>query len=241
MKNVRAVIFDLYGTLIRIHTDEGDLSRLWQPLSLFYRYAGADYTPEALLDAYGKAVRDEEQVLTGQKRTPWVEINVERVFRRLFQARGLEPSQELIQAAGRMFRACSTDYAELYPGAAQLLDDLRQAGRKVYLLSNAQRVFTQPEMRMLDLPRRFDAALLSSDWGIRKPNPDYFQALLRQIPYPRNQILMVGNSPSDDIVPARTLGLRTCFLNTDAIRFPPECDLNCNGADYDALKKALLG
>ena len=91
-------------------------------------------------------------------------------IRRLFQARGLEPSQELIQAAGRMFRACSTDYAELYPGATQLLDDLRQAGIKVYLLSNAQRVFTQPEMRMLDLPRRFDAALLSSDWGIRKPS-----------------------------------------------------------------------
>ena len=33
METIRAVVFDLYGTLIRIQTDEDDLERVWKPLT----------------------------------------------------------------------------------------------------------------------------------------------------------------------------------------------------------------
>ena len=55
---------------------------------------------------------------------------------------------------------------------------------------------------------------------------------------PRN-CLMVGNSPEDDMAPARALGIRTCFLNTDGVT-PPPCDLYCDGADYARLLRAVL-
>ena len=38
MKDMEAVFFDLYGTLIRIHTDEEDLTRVWRPLCYLYGY-----------------------------------------------------------------------------------------------------------------------------------------------------------------------------------------------------------
>ena len=51
---------------------------------------------------------------------------------------------------------------------------------------------------------------------------------------------MVGNSIPDDIEPARALGMRTCFLNTDGLNETPECDLVCEGADYEKLLQTLL-
>ena len=60
-RDVAAVCFDLYGTLIRIRTDEEDLTRLWKPLCYFYAYQGAAFdSPEALRTAYRQAVEAEE-------------------------------------------------------------------------------------------------------------------------------------------------------------------------------------
>lgn len=239
--DVSAVIFDLYGTLIRIRTDEEDLSRLWKPLQFFLGYQGAHYeSPEALRNAYRAAVADEEAAARRRTHRELVEIQLEKVFDTLFRRKGVSPAASLIQSLGQMFRACSTDWAEAYPGAVSLLQDLRAAGKQVFLLSNAQRLFTQPELEMTGLSDRFDAIRISSDWGVKKPDPAYFQTLLDRLQLSPERILMVGNSAHDDIAPARALGLRTCYLNTDAEPICPACDLALDGADYGALRRALL-
>ena len=43
-------IFDLYGTLVDIHTDE-EKTELWEKLAQFYGYYGAVYTAEELKNA----------------------------------------------------------------------------------------------------------------------------------------------------------------------------------------------
>lgn len=241
-RDVAAVCFDLYGTLIRIRADEEDLTRLWKPLCYFYAYQGAAFdSPEALRTAYRQAVEAEEAAARRRSNRDLVEIRLETVFDSLFRRKGVSPPAALIQTVGQMFRACSTDWAEAYPGAAALLEDLRAAGKGVYLLSNAQRVFTQPELEMTGLLDRFDAIRISSDWGVKKPDPAYFRTLLDRLQLPPHQVLMVGNSARDDIAPARALGLRTCYLNTDAEPVRPACDLALEGADYAALRRALLG
>ena len=44
-------IFDLYGTLIDIKTNENK-PYLWQKVADFYRFHGADYTPQELKKEY---------------------------------------------------------------------------------------------------------------------------------------------------------------------------------------------
>ena len=44
------LIFDLYGTLVDIHTEENDL--VWEKTALYFGYYGAHYTPEALKAAF---------------------------------------------------------------------------------------------------------------------------------------------------------------------------------------------
>ena len=40
-------VFDLYGTLVDIHTEE-DFPKLWEKLALFFGYYGAIYKPKEL-------------------------------------------------------------------------------------------------------------------------------------------------------------------------------------------------
>ena len=56
------VIFDLYGTLIRIYTDFHDPA-VWVHLSYQFAAYGADYTPKALEEAYNRLLKDENRRL----------------------------------------------------------------------------------------------------------------------------------------------------------------------------------
>ena len=55
-------IFDLYGTLADIHTDESDIS-LWQKTARVYTENGAAYTAEQLQTEYIKAVENEKKAV----------------------------------------------------------------------------------------------------------------------------------------------------------------------------------
>ncbi len=49
-------IFDLYGTLVDINTDEESFE-FWYKLSIFYSFKGAKYTPEDLKITYDSKVK----------------------------------------------------------------------------------------------------------------------------------------------------------------------------------------
>ena len=52
-------VFDLYGTLVDIHTDESS-QEIWDKLALFYGYYGACYSAEELKKRYGTLVKGKE-------------------------------------------------------------------------------------------------------------------------------------------------------------------------------------
>ena len=53
-------VFDLYGTLIDINTDEWSIE-LWEKMAVYYGYKGAIYTAEELNEEYGKLVEAEKK------------------------------------------------------------------------------------------------------------------------------------------------------------------------------------
>ena len=71
-------------------------------------------------------------------------------------------------------------YVRLYAHAKELLEALRAAGKRVYLLSNAQRTFTEYEMRYLGIYDLFDGVQISSDHGCKKPDERFFRILLER-------------------------------------------------------------
>ena len=59
-------IFDLYGTLVDINTDESS-KEFWYKLSLFYSFKGALYTAEELQTSYNNMIKTKLQSYTNTK------------------------------------------------------------------------------------------------------------------------------------------------------------------------------
>ena len=214
-------VFDLYGTLVDIHTDEEQME-VWEKLSLFYGYYGAFYNAMELKDAYGELVKGKEKNLksTLEKDPKYSheaspEIEITEVFLELFREKGVEAEETLAVHAGQFFRVLTTEYVRLYEGTTEMLLRLRKAGKKIYLLSNAQRIFTEYEMRSLDLVKYFDAILISSDYKTKKPDKRFFDILLDKYEIDPGKALFVGNDSCSDIAGAQGVGMDTFYIKSN--------------------------
>ena len=150
-------IFDLYGTLVDIHTNEKK-AYLWKKMSLFFGMKGAAYEPKEL------------------------RISIEEL--------------------------------KLFPGVPEMLQRLKDAGKKVFLLSNAQALFTAPEISLLGLTKYFDGILLSSDAGVKKPDPAFYEMLLKQYHLDPAECLMTGNDDIADCHGAASAGIASRYVAT---------------------------
>ena len=209
----RDLIFDLYGTLVDIHTEES--AEVWEKTAIFFGFYGAKYTGKELKAAFLDAMKA-RQVAAGQSYECFPDIPFEQVMAQLLRAKGVEANADSLGfQAVQLFRVCSMDYIRLYPGTLQALEILRRRGRRLWLLSNAQRAFTAYELRHLGLDDQFDAIYISSDYGCRKPDSRFLGSLLREQGLDAKNCIMIGNDRDTDIAGAKAMGLATLYMHTN--------------------------
>lgn len=213
-------IFDLYGTLADIRTNESKAS-LWKCMAAYMTLQGAPYSAPELrkrcrslinalrLEQWQKAKLQFSEVVPGE-----IEVNLSQVFSLLYSEKGIAPSPQMIADWALMYRAVSLDYVRLYDGAKTLLLELRRRSKKVYLLSNAQRLFTEPELRFLGIYDLFDDVLISSDIGYMKPSKQFYTALLRKHCLDPETSVMIGNDWQADAWGAHSNGLACMYIHT---------------------------
>lgn len=209
------IIFDLYGTLVDIRTDEHGKG-CWVSTAEIFNENGAEYLPKELEKRYFEAVNELERSAKSRlndRKDAYPEIDISHVFRHLYREKGVLADGELAEKTAVGFRRASTKFIRLYPNVRQLLLGIREEGMRVYLLSNAQAVFTRRELADLGLDRLFDKIFLSSDFGIKKPDLRFFGAALKDLDPQRT--VMVGNDMTCDIEPARKLGLTTVYVSSN--------------------------
>lgn len=264
LKLYQDCIFDLYGTLADIRTDE-EKQVLWNKMSLLYGYYGADYTPQALHESYLALVSSKERLLNADFSTEnfaienfsiekekngvryayeaYPEISLEEVFRELYTQRGITPTEELVLHTGQMFRILSTRYIRLYPGVKEFLQELRRKGRRVFLLTNAQRIFTEYELRYLQIQEYFDGILISSDYGIKKPDERFFRLLFERYGVRPETALMIGNDLDSDITGASRVGMDTFYIHSNLspkLSRQADADYNMLHMNWGKVQKCLL-
>ena len=89
-------IFDLYGTLVDIHTNEKK-AYLWKKMSLFFGMKGAAYEPKELRTAYETKIKEQEAALRTECHGSHVpEIDIANVFRQLFEDKAVSVTEEEI-------------------------------------------------------------------------------------------------------------------------------------------------
>ena len=172
------LIFDLYGTLLDIHTEEDAL--VWDKTALYFGFYGAHYTGSELKVAFRAAMAARE-AKAGQSYECFPDIPFEQVMAELFRKKGVQENAEALGVnAAQLFRICSIEYIKLYPDALDALKQLRERGFRLWLLSNAQQIFTAYELTHLGLGEQLDGIYLSSDYGCRKPDVRFYRALLEE-------------------------------------------------------------
>lgn len=206
-------IFDLYGTLIDINTDEW-CDDLWKKMAILYGYKGAHYTYDELNSEYDRLVELEKAAV--RKRHPdykVVDIKIEKVFKKLFTQKGVKVTKAQVAFVAEAFRCYSTKYIKLYDGVIDLLDTLKAKGKRIYLLSNAQRYFTENELNMLGLTEYFDGICISSDEECSKPDSCYYKTLFDRYGLKKSESIMIGNDYISDIGGAAHFGIDSLYIH----------------------------
>ncbi len=206
-------IFDLYGTLIDINTDEWS-DDLWKKMSTLYSYKGAHYTFKELNSEYGRLVELEKKSV--RKRNPdytVIDIKIEKVFKKLFTQKDVKITKTQVMFVAEAFRCYSTKYIKLYDGVLDLLNTLKAKDKKIYLLSNAQRSFTENELNMFGLKKYFDGICISSDEECSKPDANYFKILFERYGLKKSESIMIGNDYLSDIGGAADFGIDSLYIH----------------------------
>ena len=194
-------IFDLYGTLIDIWTDESRCE-LWEGVALL------------LGDGEEKAKSVKEEYLSLCRKAykgEGYELNLLLVFEKMLENRGVDTS--VAPSLAQEFRRLSMVRLRRFHGVKSMLRELKKQGR-VYLVSNAQSCFTIDELKTTGLYPLFDGILISSDVGVKKPFPDIFRIAFDRFDINAENSIYVGNDMRDDILGATNVGMRSLYIKT---------------------------
>lgn len=211
-------VFDLYGTLMEVYTDE-NADRLWMTMCDCYSAFGAVYDWKGLKERFRQIETEETErmqrsIVGSDQRRMLVEPDLTRVFQELFREKGVACNWQMARQTATFFRILSRRSIRIYDGVKETLQELRRKGKGVYLLSNAQSDFTRPELEMLGLADCFDGILISSEEGCKKPCQAFFRRLLERYDLNPASCLMVGNDMESDIAGAANAGMDSLYIHT---------------------------
>ena len=114
-------------------------------------------------------------------------------------------------------------------GAFPVLDYLKEKGYKLYATTNG---LSSTQYRRIDgsgLKPYFDRVFVSEDAGHQKPEREYFDFVVSNIPEKdKAKILIVGDSQSSDILGGLNAGLDTCWYNPEHLtpKYPSRFEIS---------------
>jgi 2-haloacid dehalogenase len=100
---------------------------------------------------------------------------------------------------------------EPFPEVRPALEEARERGWKLAALSNTDRDFIEASLARIGVP--FELAIVASEIGSYKPARAHWDRFFAETGAATDQHVHVAQSHFHDVVPARTLGLTTIWIN----------------------------
>ena len=215
--DIRAVAFDVNGTLVQILADDND-EPIFRAAAHFLTYQGIDLHRHELRDLYFQVMK--EQLRTSHEEYP--EFDAAGIWRSIIEDRQTGftralPAGKLRQMPlflAEMCRGISRRRLGLYPYVLQVLDVLRDR-YPLAIVTDAQSTYARGELHKVGLLGYFDPVIVSGDHGYRKPDRRLFRLALDAMGVAAENTLYVGNDMYRDIYGARETGLTTVMFDSD--------------------------
>ncbi len=95
------------------------------------------------------------------------------------------------------YREHALDYTRLYPGVKESLDRLRDAGKRMAVLTNKPVRMSRHIVDGLGVGSYFFQVYGGNSFDFKKPNPIGVETLMREAAMPHERTLMIGDSTVD--------------------------------------------
>lgn len=210
-KPVRAVIFDVYHTLLAVR--DGPAERVLDWEGMWPLMTGVQpVIPLRDFDAACREVVAKDHAALWEQGVKWPEVDWKSVVRRAVP--GLRELEEERLRALIWFHTWQQRQVTAMPGARRFIRKLQCRGIPIGIASNAQE-YTVLEMaggglRIGDFEQ--DLCFWSFQQGFSKPDPEVFAWLGERLAARGilpEEVMMIGDRLDNDVEPARAAGWRT--------------------------------
>ena len=187
---IRAVLFDLYDTLLYLNVAVVDETKRQLALR-----AGVD--PDAWAALWRANVLDRMLGKLG---------GLEDEIRTMLQQLGADPAPELVAELAETETAGWARAVTLYSETVPTLGALRERGFGLGLISNCS-AQAGAVLHRIGLAEQFDSVVLSCEVGIAKPDPAIFEHACRALGVRPEESMFVADGAFKELDAAHTLGM----------------------------------
>jgi putative hydrolase of the HAD superfamily len=239
---IRALLFDVNGTLIDIETDEW-MEETYRAIAHFLTYQGIALHRGEVRELYFQIMK--EQFAASVEKYP--EFNVVAVWREVLRryatdcARSLGPEKlrQMPLFLAEMQRGISRKRLVAIPQVRETLTLLKPR-HLLAVVSDAQSAYGLPELRAAGFDGYFAPVIISGDYGYRKPDPRLFQAALTELQVCPEEAIFIGNDRFRDVFGAKQVGMKTIlFCPYGNPGGSPETEPDYLLYQYDDLPRAI--
>ncbi|MFT6131951.1 phosphoglycolate phosphatase [Shewanella sp. Arc9-LZ] len=179
--NIRAIAFDLDGTLI-------------------------DSVPDLAAATNATLAQNQYQPVTEALVRSWVGNGAQVLMQRALSYVSAMPEdapdlqvilEQIMPQFMHHYGEHLQKHSRLYPGVVDTLQQLKQAGFKLAIVTNKPYRFTVPLLTAFGLDDLFSEVLGGDSLAKMKPDPMPLQHLLKQWQLDESQLLMIGDSKND--------------------------------------------
>jgi putative hydrolase of the HAD superfamily len=211
MARIRAILFDLDGTLL-VDGDHANRDAILRTCAMVAE-AQPDLDPTRLFHANSEIWHQywpevESAWTLGDLDSTTVSLEA---WRRTLGSCGCQ-DETLARFAMEMFRREQRDAISLYDDVDDVLARL-SPGFSLGLITNGASDTQRDALRLTRIEHRFGAIIVSGEVRIAKPDIAVFRLALEKLGVAPEEALHVGDSPTTDVAGARAAGVTAVWLN----------------------------
>lgn len=190
-KMIKAVIFDMFETLVSLYTCESYKgSEIARDLGLEETKFRTIWNPS------------EDSRARGQQ-------TVGEVIENIMRTHSVYDEKLLNEILRRRTAALVNTYKTYRPDIITMLDSLRSRGMQIGLITNCY--FEERDiMKKSEIFEYFDVTCLSCELGITKPDQRIFDICLEKIGLAASECLYIGDGGSNELLAAKSCGMKAC-------------------------------
>ncbi len=215
---IRAVLFDLFDTLLLIRSDGNFGESCLRNIHRFLSMNGINVSFEEFRHTYSRVRKRLYERIHRKLEEPHFSVRISQTLREL--GYNYDVSSSIVKGATNAYSEEFMRYVHPDGDAHFVLQKLRENGYKTGVISN----FAIPEcahelISVHGLKNLLDVVVISAEINRRKPSPEIFRFALNLLKVDASVSIFVGDTPDIDVKGAKNVGMKAILIERRKVDF----------------------